>query len=333
MISAFGSTNIGGSSNPENQDAYFVRDHMVGVFDGHGRGGRNMALTACTVFAEACLDSSFPEIFAQAEEAVSLVAPTTYPTPSAGGTTASALYIDPIEGFCQVGHVGDSEVRYFDEDEGDGVSLTADHSACSLEEFKRIRALPNGGDFEFAARPPHGWGRPIFLKKDEEWIMDPKGGNYYCTVRCDWASYLISPCGDERLAVTRALGDFNMKQCGVIAEPTVTTVDPPAPGVIRAIVLASDGLWDGMKYDEVRAIVRKPELLGKAEEATAALMEAALAANAKLFGTNTDNVTVVVVYTTAPYPEAEEGYEDAEEEQCTAGMGVCKCCGSHPDRD
>jgi serine/threonine protein phosphatase PrpC len=299
MISAFGSTNIGGVSNKENQDTYFVKDHMFGVLDGHGRGGRNAALTACTVFSEACMDASFPKIFADAEEALTLIGLRDGPT--GGGTTASVLYIDPIEGFCQVGHVGDSEVRYFDEDEGMGVSLTTDHTACSLEEFKRVRALPGENiTFEFAGRPPHNGGRPVFVKEGDDWILDPKGGNYHCTVRGDWASYIICPYQTERLAITRALGDFNLKPHGLSAEPSVTTVPAPAVGVTRAIVLASDGLWDAMKYEEVRAIVRQPELLGNAEAATKALMDAALAANARLFGSAVDNVTAVVVYMTAP---------------------------------
>jgi len=294
MISASGFTHIGGSKNKENQDIYFIGDQMFGVFDGHGHAGRNVAMTACAVFSEASLDSSFPEIFAAAEEAVSRIR---LPTdPSAGGTTASCLYIDPDEGYCQVGHVGDSEVRYFDEDGGVGVSLTADHSGCSLDEFHRIMATSNPAQLKFDARPPHGYGRPVFVKKEGEWAVDPKGGNYYCTVRCDWASYVVSPCGKEKLAVTRALGDFFMKQYGVIAEPSVTTVGPPAAGVTRAIVLASDGLWDAMQYEEVRAIVRRPDLLGDAEAAMAALKDATLAKNATLFGAMADNMTAIVVY-------------------------------------
>jgi serine/threonine protein phosphatase PrpC len=302
MISAFGSTNIGGASNKENQDTYFVKDHMFGVLDGHGHGGRNAALTACTVLSEACMDASFPMIFADAEEALTLIGLRNGPT--GGGTTASVLYIDPIEGFCQVGHVGDSEVRYFDEDEGAGVSLTTDHSACSLEEFKRVRALPGQNiTFEFSGRPPHSWARPAFVKEGDDWVLDPAGGNYHCTVRGDWGSYVVCPYRTERLAITRALGDFNLKPHGVSSEPSITTVPAPAVGVTRAIVLASDGLWDVMKYEEVRAIVRQSELLGNAEAATKALMDAALEANARLFGASADNVTAVIVYMTAPSHE------------------------------
>ena len=298
-ISAFGSTHIGGASNRENQDTFFVRERIFGIFDGHGRAGRQVAEKARDVFQDAPLDASFPITFAQAEEAVRpLIPPYTI---SGGGTTASVLYIDPITSECHVAHVGDSEVRYYDTDVGAGVSLTADHSACSLEEFMRIRSTPDPGSFEFAARSPYG-PRPVFVLRAGVWDMNPMGGNMYCTVRSDWAAYLVSPDG-ERLAVTRALGDFHMKGCGVTSEPSVSVTEPPAQGTTRAIVMASDGLWDAMKYEEVRAVVRDPSVLGSSEAATTALMAAAAAANAKHFGASADNITALVVYLTLPPAE------------------------------
>jgi len=286
----------------ENQDTFFIGTHMFGVFDGHGDKGLSCAETACKVFANASLDAGFSKldagfskIFADAENTVKIVCPHTYH--GAGGTTASILYIDPLEGYCKVAHVGDSEVRYYDT-EGDGVSLTSDHSPTSLEEFHRIRSqitIPAEHEFQkysaFSARP-------VFIKSNDEWIMDPKGGNKYCTVRNDWGTYLVCPDTGQRLAVTRALGDFNMKRCGVSAEPTITTVDKPAPNVIRAIVMASDGLWDIMQYAEVGAIVRTPAVLGNAEAATTVLMAAAKASAKKHFGDNADDITAIVVYMT-----------------------------------
>ena len=89
---------------------------------------------------------------------------------------------------------------------------------------------------------------------------------------------------------------------------------------MRAIVLASDGLWDAMKYEDVCEIVRAPALLGNAEAACTALMAAAQVANSMLFGYSADNITVVVVYLTSP----------PEEEPCTADLreGICRCCGT-----
>lgn len=294
-ISAFGSTHIGGASNSENQDTFFVRERTFGVFDGHGRAGGEMAATARDIFQDAPLDAA---TFAQAEEAVRpLVSPYSV---SGGGTTASVLYIDPLTNECRVGHVGDSEVRYFDSDEGAGVSLTADHSPCSLEEFKRIQAVLTPAEFEFATYGAYYYTRPLFINREDTWIINPAGGHKHCTVRGDWGTYIVNPVTEERLAVTRALGDFGMKTCGVIAEPSIIVAPPPAHGTTRAIVMASDGLWDAMQYEEVRAIVRDPAVLGNAEAATAVLMTVAAAANAKHFGSSADNITAVVVYLTTP---------------------------------
>jgi hypothetical protein len=197
-------------------------------------------------------------------------------------------------------------VRYFDE-EGSGVSLTADHSPSSIDEFHRTRSAPQPGKFLFAAHPsaPTSGRRPVFVESEGgTWVANPAGGNYHCTVRLDWSAYFISPYDEESLAITRAIGDFNMRQYGLTAEPTVTTAEAPAPGVTRAIVMASDGVWDVMRYEDVCAIVRKPELLGNAEAATAALMKAAKEAGNVLFGLSMDNITAVVVYLTMPAPPA-----------------------------
>ena len=101
--------------------------------------------------------------------------------------------------------------------------------------------------------------------------------------------------------MTRALGDLNMKPHGVSAVPSVVTNEQPAPGTVRAVVVASDGLWDVLLPAEVSTIVRRPEFLASqdADAAVAALMAAALKKGIDLFGTNHDNVTAIVVYVPA----------------------------------
>ena len=294
MISAFGITDIGGSA--ENQDTFLVTDRMFVVADGHGRGGCEVAMAATAVFASPTISEppSFDKLFEYAESVARTIPSEKGNGNGNGGTTLSALYVNP-DGSCEVAHVGDSEVRYFDEDANEGVSLTTDHSACSLEEFKRIRSmqLDRVARFEFA-----GSHRPVFVEYYGDWIFNQAGAAQHCTVRGDWGSYLVSPSG-ERLAVTRAIGDFSMKENGVIATPSITSAPPPKPGTVRAIVMASDGLWDAMTYEEVCAIVRRPDLLGNAEAATKALMAASLETARLRFGPQIDNVTAVVIYLTA----------------------------------
>jgi serine/threonine protein phosphatase PrpC len=152
-------------------------------------------------------------------------------------------------------------------------------------------------DFEYAAIPGRGPSKQIYREEEDgSWTIEPVGG-FYRNVRKDWASYLVGYC-NERLAVTRALGDFTMKKHGVIAEPSIVCAPPPAAGTTRAIVVASDGLWDCLQYAEVCVIVRRPDLIGNAEAATTELVAAALAAGERIYGSTCDNITAIVVYVT-----------------------------------
>jgi serine/threonine protein phosphatase PrpC len=284
MISAFGETNICGKK--ENQDAFLVKDRLFVVADGHGRNGALASTVACEAFASAPDGAPLEETFAAAEIAV------TAAVPHSGGTTLSALYIDPA-GVCHIGNVGDSDIRVYDGD-NQGFCYTADHSPSSMSEFLRIRETHPETRIEYTL-PKAMVGqpaRPVFLQDGDRWYKNPAGGKR-CTVRQSFAAYVIGPRG-EKLAMTRALGDTNMKKGGVIATPACVSV-PPMPG-IRAIVIGSDGLWDVMRYDEVGEIVRRPHLLGNAKDATTILMETAINLAAARFGAGSDNITAVVVY-------------------------------------
>lgn len=284
-----GATNIGGSRNRENQDAFFIKGRTIGVFDGHGVHGLAAATAACTVFDSAA--SATEAVFAQADAEVLKV------TGAASGTTATLLQVAE-DGACTVAHVGDAEAFVFDSDIGPGTPLTADHSPCSLEEWMRVRATATA-ETHFRFAPPPGYtGNPVFITAaDGTFVPNPAGGHSYCNVRRDWASYVCGKRG-EQLGITRALGDLNMKPHGVTAVPSVVTAEAPAVGTTRAIVVASDGLWDAMLPEEVRAIVRKPEFLEpqNADAAVAALMAEAMKRGTELFGRDYDNVTAVVVY-------------------------------------
>lgn len=288
-ISAFGITHIGGSKNTENQDTFFVGDGIFGVFDGHGPQG----LAAATAARDTL--SAPTGTFAEADAAI----PITYDG-RCNGTTASVLRVDKTTGALEVQHVGDSDVRYFDcldrdEAKSEGIGLTADHSALSKEEFLRIRALPMPAAFLYAVTSRSGGApRPVFIPDASgSWIQNPIG-NYYSTVRKEWAAYLQIPCRSQ-LAMTRALGDVVMKPYGVIATPSVLTAPPLTEGT-RAIVMASDGVWDTSQYAEISAIVRRPDLIGNAEAAAKAILAEALAKQAALLGPYGDNATVVVIY-------------------------------------
>jgi serine/threonine protein phosphatase PrpC len=289
MITSAFRTHIGGSDNIENQDSFLTAGRRFCIADGHGREGRRIAELACESLTASTMT---PEAaFAAVDAALRPL----YET-SGSGTTASVLDIDE-DGTCRISHVGDTEVRYFDTDDGDGVSLTADHSTICLDEFRRVNALNVGTQFIFDRSPRYS-PRDIFVQGiSGDWILNPRGGFSYCTVRNDWSGYLTSPIGD-RLAMTRALGDFHMKPFGVSVVPSTSTLAPRTEGV-RAIVMASDGLWDALQYSEVRAIVRDPACLGNASVACERLMALTMETGVRLFGASLDNVTVGVIYVPA----------------------------------
>ena len=315
-ISSASRTSIG--TGHENQDACYVGDRRFCVADGHGPLGRVIAETVCTAMRVAPEAESYEDMFAHADKAVALLDKI---HTVLSGATASVLTV-LNDGTCQVGHVGDSEVRYYDSDEGDGVSLTLDHSASSINEFHRIRALPGAATFIFAGGLPYFPRRQVFVKRgtgapealgiatesssslgleepDDEWVPNPLGGFHYCNVRSEWSTYI--ELYDNRLAVTRALGDFPMRTGGLIATPSTVTAPPPVAGTTRAIVLASDGLWDCMHYSEVRAIVRNPECLGNAELAADRLLATANAHATSRFGGSSDDISIIVVYVKGGY--------------------------------
>jgi serine/threonine protein phosphatase PrpC len=290
-ISSASRTSIG--MGRENQDACYVGERRFCVADGHGPLGRVVAETVCSTMRNALPIDSYEDIFVCVDEAVGAI---NNIRTILSGATASALTVE-IDGACRVAHVGDSEVRYYDSNET-GVSLTLDHSASNIDEFHRIHALPDAASFIFAGGPRYLPPRPVFAGLGDEWQPNPLGGFQHCNVRKEWSTY-ISANGNH-LAVTRAFGDFSMRKHGLIATPSVVTAPPPVAGTTRAIVLASDGLWDCMQYSEVGAIVRNPECLGNAELAADRLLAAANAHAAERFGGGRDDISIIIVYVTAP---------------------------------
>jgi serine/threonine protein phosphatase PrpC len=312
-------------------------DHtLIGVFDGHSNLGAEFATWAVEHFAASHTTETLGEVFASADAALRArlrthlaakgtahmeVAGAFYHrgyygargTPVRGGTTASVLRLDHESGAMEFAHVGDSDVRVFDQDgaDADGLSLTEDHSPTNMSEWNRIHASHPTTRFIFDDRGVYP-RRPVFTPSAAApggWALNPVGGYTYADVHGSWGAYVQTPDGSASLAMTRALGDFDLKVCGVSDVPHITVADGPAPGTTRAIVVASDGLWDATQFAEVQAIVRRPDLLGacNAEAAAAEVLALGIRSSMEKFGGNAchDNITVSVVYVTAPAPVPE----------------------------
>jgi serine/threonine protein phosphatase PrpC len=270
-VSLSGCTHIGGKD--ENQDTFFHKiqtdgSAYLGVFDGHGEFGTEVAEAVRDHFKVSTLDSGFEmaeEVSKQAilagalkkglavrEHADKMLYHGDWmglPKPVRGGTTAAVVQIK--DGLLRVGHVGDSEVMVIHES-GKFTILTNDHSCTSIPEWERIQkeatVIPKV-NFAFMG----AWERPVFVRHGASWKINPQGGVRVCNLRKDWSAYLVGH--EESLNMARSIGDFSLKKHGVCAQPDFLE-HRLEPG--RNIVLtASDGLYDNFTYEDLRDLVLK----------------------------------------------------------------------------
>lgn len=88
-----------------------------------------------------------------------------------------------------------------------------------------------------------------------------------------------------RLAVTRAIGDHNLRRDGVIANPTINRLAIKLTD--KWVIIATDGIWDWFKEEDIINITNKDGVLAKnvAEE----IVKKALEQGSK------DNITCLVI--------------------------------------
>ncbi|EGD81453.1 hypothetical protein PTSG_02172 [Salpingoeca rosetta] len=98
-------------------------------------------------------------------------------------------------------------------------------------------------------------------------------------------TYTGIPRVDGRLAMTRAIGAFSLRDQGITCEPDIGSL-PLDAAVDSALIVGTDGLFDELRNDEVVSIAAQHRT---ANGAAHALGEAALMYRAR------DNVTVAVV--------------------------------------
>jgi serine/threonine protein phosphatase PrpC len=180
---------------------------------------------------------------------------------------------------------------------------------------------------------------PVFSWRDGGELRRNLPGDYYKNVRDEWATVVATPLSSlfpDALAFTRSLGDFHMHAYGVSCEPTVVELslervaarslgldeqdnqdesliaepgnedNQERPRTARfTLVVASDGVWDNWKYEELLQSLAKSRAKASAKareqdeeqpvEAMAAeLMAANLRRAAETFGDQADNMTAVV---------------------------------------
>ena len=269
--------------------------------DGHGPEGHVFAQTVVD-FQMASSTTNLNDLFKETDEHLrTTISPKHSSTVS--GTTCSFLSFDDETRTIHAGNVGDSTIRYWDT-VGDGVSVSYDHSPTDVSEYQRVLAAGGVCLFHDNTNRYLKGKQPIFTQKESSFVLNTGGSYYIKNVRKDPAAYLESPPSSfeyghkPRLAMTRSFGDWILSPYGLISTPNTTTLPYPTEGVTRAIVMASDGLWDVALDNAIGAIVRDPVYLDSRDSAgaTAALMDLALDSGRKLFGPHVDNISIVVAY-------------------------------------
>jgi len=208
--------------------------------------------------------------------------------------------------------------------------LCADHSPMSNEEYVRVARLCESRE--------ESWEPALFLYDYDEEVLeifavsddgevaldeataqslDEKGVGFK-TARGDRPSALVVPetadYGQQKLAMTRSLGDFYMQYHGAVWEPSVSCIDlfDLVSQLSKVtLVIASDGLWDVHAYKDVLKFPLKAAPATPADPADTAapprlratdiaphmreLMMETREESADLFGERADNITAICV--------------------------------------
>lgn len=193
------------------------------------------------------------------------------------GTTCVAMY---IFGFIYyVAHVGDSRAVVARRKGGEllAVDLTIDHKPDTPAELARIEAC--GG---FVGSP------------DEEGLSS--------------RVYLDKECTKVGIAVARSIGDFIVKDVGVVSDPDVTehTWTPED----AFFILASDGVWEFISSQAAVDIVAANIEQG-AHHACQILIETAMEKWKEHEGDYRDDITAIVLITPLPFQESAEALNAA----------------------
>ena len=207
-------------------------------------------------------------------------------------------------------HLGDSECISFNKDDSSNTGtyniITRDHSAESLEEFKRIidnyekekRGLFMYDEFAHFKKEP-----PVFsissdgeskITKNNAMEYFKKGYKLYQkNIEKQWASIFSSPDKKSKLAMTASMGDYYLLQFGLRFTPEIVKIDSKN---ISSIVLASDGLWDNWCKNNLKDTYFSLVSQNKSDKEIFNYIDTQTAKKAAAnFGRSSDDITVIMV--------------------------------------
>ena len=232
IVKNYSSYSLGGTDafkHPKtNQDSYLTKEDshnfIFGVFDGHGFEGHLLSQAIKNYFNNNLSSSSFSSnenINSIFKNLSSFINSSTSFNPMESGSTVVLTFISNNVIICA--NCGDSRAILITEKENEIISLSRDHKPELPEEKKRI--IESGGRVDKIC----GMG-PFRV-----WLKD--------------AEY-------PGLAMSRSIGDGYAHKVGVIDIPEIIeyNLDEIKP---RAVILASDGVFEFVKNEEINDIVSK----------------------------------------------------------------------------
>ena len=216
--------------------------------------------------------------------------------------------------------------------------LTKDHSATSQEEYIRIQSIENSSNTKIKAVYDNAEGSnkskcPEIFSISESGILsinDPPSDNcYYKNVREEYATYITTPPNNAHeyaLSVTRSICDNYLMQYGLTCCPEIQSIElsnlfdnleyinkdmidksnnSSEFGQTICVLLATDGVWDNWKYDDVNAFVMHESCLNELfnkQCGSQTVIDSFMERNKLLahhnFGADSDNATSILMYVT-----------------------------------
>lgn len=164
-----------------------------------------------------------------------------------GGTTATLVFVD-ITGLVTTLNVGDSDAWLYTETEA--TKLSAEHVPETPDEYARLMAFENTTCvYDRPSGMPPRDGSDVIPQEvvDGQQPFAP----YYVSNLDNKPATVVEVVEVDglhsRLAMTRAIGDENMRKGGVVNTASVSRTRVVVKAVLK---VASDGYWDAIKTSE-----------------------------------------------------------------------------------
>ena len=120
-----------------------------------------------------------------------------------------------------------------------------------------------------------------------------KTGTPCHTVRLDPCIYYVH--GSDSIAVSRSIGNHKYTEAGMTCEPDICITDAKITGS-HCVVLASDGIWDVWKYDDLSQFIGDRSRRGvSAQEICSQIVTESVRKSTIAFGRNAcDDISIVM---------------------------------------